>query len=188
MARSHSTRGGNPQASGLAAGRGLLIVVFAVAIGVLLLARVVGGDDDSNTPSSADKTSQPATTGGGPNVAPTPVPSTTASTIAPKKEPQTVVVLVANGRGVAGAAKANADALKVQNYNLLSPIDYPTIEASTAVYFRAGYQADALAVAKALTIDVSKVKELPATVLPIDGKTAHVVVVLGTDGQGLSPS
>ncbi len=188
MARTQSSRGSNPQAAGLAAGRGLLIVLFAVAIGVLLLARAVGPDTTAVTTGAPDGDQAGANPAGQPAPVASAVPSTTASTIPPKKEPQTVVVLVANGRGVAGAAKANADALKVQNYNLLSPVDFPSIETSTTVYFRAGYQADALAVAKVLTIDVSKVKELPASPLPIDVKTANVVVVLGTDGQGLMPS
>lgn len=191
MARIQSTRGGNSQAAGFAAGRGLLIVLFATAIGVLLLARAVDTNSgDVATGSASDGTVAAKPEDGGQDVAAssTVPPPTTASTIPPKKEPQDVVVLVANGRSVPGAAKANADALSVQNYNLLSPTDYPSPVTDTAVYFAAGYQADAIAVATALTIDVAKVVALPTTALPLDLKNAAVVVVLGTDGQGLLPS
>ncbi|MEZ5264619.1 MAG: hypothetical protein R2755_23200 [Acidimicrobiales bacterium] len=54
------------------------------------------------------------------------------------------------------------------------------------MYFSAGYQADAIAVANALTIPVSAAAELPAD-LPLDTKGANVVVVLGTDNLGLAP-
>ena len=185
MARTQTPHGGNPQASGLGAGRGVLIVVIAVAVGVLLLARATEPERGDSTAQGATATSVAAN--GKP--APTPAaPVATTSTIAPKKEPQNVVVLVANGRGVAGAAKANADALRVLNYNLLSPSDYPTVESATSVYFQPGFQADAIAIATSLKIDVARVAPMPATPLPLDVKNSNVIVVLGTDGQGLLPS
>jgi len=186
MARTQSPHGGNPQASGLAAGRGLLIVVIAVAVGVLLLARATEPERAATATESADTATSVSANG---KPAPTSAAAAaTTSTIAPKKEPQNVVVLVANGRGVAGAAKANADALRVLNYNLLSPTDYPTVESATTVYFQPGFQADAIAIATSLKIDVARVTPLPATPLPLDVKNSNVIVVLGTDGQGLMPS
>lgn len=189
MARSQSNRGGNPQAAGLAAGRGLLIVLFAAAIGVLLLARAVDPQSGENASESGAPAAEDGSGSQGDGAtAPSVASTTTASTIPAKKEPQDVVVLVANGRGVAGAAKANADALNVQNYNVLAPTDYPANEPTTTVYFTEGYQADAIAVAQLLTIEVARVTPMPANPLPLDTKNANVVVVLGTDGKGLSPS
>ena len=60
-------------------------------------------------------------------------------------------------------------------------------EAATKVYFTPDYQADAIAVAQALGIDVAAVAAAPAQAFPLDTKSAGVIVVLGTDGQGLSP-
>ena len=190
MARTQTPRGGNPQAAGFAAGRGLLIVLFATAIGVLLLAHAVDTDGAGANASSANDGNTPAKTidGGRDSPGTTEASTTTASTIPPKKEPQNVVVLVANARGVAGAAKANTDALSVQNYNVLLPTDYPSSEPATKVYFLPDYQADAIAVAQALTVDVAAATPMPADGLPLDVKNAAVVVVLGTDGQGLAPS
>jgi len=188
MARTNSTRGGSPQAAGLAAGRGLLIVLLAVVIGIMLLARAVGTDSGTVATTGGDSVAEGDAGGKDGPASTVAAPTTTASTIPPKKEPASVVVLVANGRGVKGAAKANADALRVQNYNVLSPADYPTTEAATSVYFQAGFQADAIAIAKVLNIDVAKVKELPTTPLPVDVKNANVIVVLGADGQGINPS
>jgi hypothetical protein len=185
-------RGGGPQAAGFAAGRGLLIVLFATAVGVLLLAKAVDPNGDGTTAAGTptDETVVNPEDGGQDSTTTVPgtTPTTTASTIAAAKEPQTVMVLVANGRGVAGAAKANTDALSVQNYNVLSPTDYPNTEPATKVYFTPDYQADAIAIAQALTIDVATVTAMPAEGLPLDTKGAAVVVVLGTDNQGLAPS
>ncbi len=191
MAPTSTHRGANSQATGFAAGRGLLIVLFAAAIGVLLLAKAVDPNGDRPATEAAGSGSVPAKTEDGGKDAP-PITSgatvtTPPATIAPKKEPQNVVVLVANGSGVAGAAKANSDALSVLNYNVAPATDYPSVEAATKVYFTPDYQADAIAVAQALGIDVAAVAAVPAQAFPLDTKSAGVIVVLGTDGQGLSP-
>jgi hypothetical protein len=191
MARMQPTRGGSSQAAGFAAGRGLLIVLCATAVGVLLLAKAVDPNGGDTTAGGSTTASTIGSEDGGQDVSTTVLdttPTTTASTIAAAKEPQTVMVLVANGRGVAGAAKANTDALSVQNYNVLTPTDYPNTEPATKVYFTPDYQADAIAIAQALTIDVAAVAALPAEGLPLDTKGAAVIVVLGTDNLGLAPS
>ncbi|MCC6435190.1 MAG: LytR C-terminal domain-containing protein [Acidimicrobiales bacterium] len=189
MARTQTTRGASPQAAGFAAGRGLLIVLFATAIGVLLLARAVDSDGGTAT-TDGSETAQPSAKpeDGGQDVATTvSAPTSTPATVAVAKPPAEVSVLVANGRQVPGAAKANADALAVAAYAVLQPTDFPSTATETKVYFTADYQADALAVATALAIQPSAVAELP-TDLPLDTKSANVVVVLGTDNQGLAPS
>lgn len=185
MARTQTTRGS--QASGFAAGHGVLIVLFAAAVGVLLLAKAVDSDSDG-TAAGPDVTT--TTTAGDPaaSTVPETTPTTPVPTIPPAKSPADVVVLVANGRSVPGAAKANADALAVQNYNLALPTDYTGGTEATKVYYLPDYQADAVAVAQALTIDAAAATALPPEGLPIDIGEAMVVVVLGTDGQGLAAS
>lgn len=188
MARTQTSRGASSQAAGFAAGRGLLIVLFATAIGVLLLARAVDSDSGEAATGGTVASEPSAKPEDGGQDVPTSLttPAETTTTVAVAKPPSEVSVLVANGRGVPGAAKANSDALGVAAFATLPPTDFPATATETKVYFSAGYQADAIAVANALTIPVSAAAELPAD-LPLDTKGANVVVVLGTDNLGLAP-
>ncbi len=193
MARQLPNRGANTQAGGFAAGRGLLIVLVAAAIGVLLLARAVDPDSETApTENAADDSvaaktedgakGQPANTTG-PSTATTPV------TVPPKNEPANVVVLVTNGSGIAGKAKVNTDELSINNYNILTQTDHPTPETATKVYFAAANQADAIAIAQLLSINVSAVTPMPAEGFAgLDLGGAMVLVVLGADGQGIAVS
>lgn len=186
MARTQTTRG--PQASGFAAGRGVLIVLFAAAVGVLLLAKAVDSGSDGDGTGGAATTTTAASGDPASSTVPETTPTTPVPTVPPAKDPADVIVLVANGRSVPGAAKANADALAVQNFNIATPTDYTGGSETTKVFHLPDYQADAVAVAQALTIDASAVAPLPAEGLPIEVGDAMVVVVLGADGQGLAPS
>lgn len=193
MAKQLPNRGANPQAGGFAAGRGLLIVLFAAAIGVLLLARAV--DPDSERPATENAAGGPVaakTEDGGQDQ---PSNTTGASTpvnpvtVPPKNEPSTVMVLVTNGSGIAGKAKVNTDELSINNYNILTPTDHPTPETASKVYFAPANQADAIAIAQLLSIDVSAVTPMPAGGFPgLDLGGAVVLVVLGADGQGIAVS
>lgn len=190
MAPQHAARNTKPPSGGFLAGRGVLLVLLAVAIGVLLLARAVGPDDDAVAAGGSGTATTVAGSEDGGTDTPTtqpPADEPTVTTMAPAGDPASVVVLVANARGVAGAAGANTEALKVENYNVLAATDYPNIEPATQVFFQAGHQADAVAVADALGITQASVAPIPDTGLAVDKGQAVVVVVLGQDGQGVSP-
>jgi hypothetical protein len=191
MAGTQTARSGTSQAPGFAVGRGLLLVLLAVAIGVLLLARAVdpGASSEVSTGSGTGATTATGgdAAGNGAPTATTDGPTPSVATIPPAKSPAEVTVIVANGRAVQGAAAANKEELLAKGFNALTPLDHPLV-ATTSVYFQDGYQADALNIAQALGIDVSAAVPMPETPLPVDTGDAMVVVVLGTDGQGLKPS
>src|SRR4051794_27844626 len=92
--RSAVGRGGFTRSAGAAAGRGVLLIVFALAIGILLLARAIDGNDSKVETGATVTTSAPATTGG--QGAATTAPATTATTAAlpPAHDPAQVPVLV----------------------------------------------------------------------------------------------
>lgn len=188
MARQH-VRGGNTQAQGFAAGRGLLLVLAAVALGVVILAKAVDSDAGPKAAASPKTTTTAEAGGKDPATPATDAPTTTAPTptIPPAHPAGEVPVLVANGRGVQGAAAANRDALLAKGYNTLAPSDHPPTQATTVYFADVNWQADAVAIAQAINVTNTPVP-FPANPLPIDIKSAKVVVVLGTDGQGLKPS
>ena len=185
-------RGGFTRSAGAAAGRGVLLIVFALAIGILLLARAIdGGDTTQIEAGSSGAVSSSATS---PSAPPTssaastaPAPATTA--VPPAHEPAQVPVLVLNGREIQGVARANNDALLRLGYNGLAPTNTSTAVATTNVYFNdPAFQGDALKIAEALSIPPELVVPLGTVDLGQDLKTAKVIVVLGQDGLGAKPS
>lgn len=184
--------GGFTRSAGAAAGRGVLLIVFALALGILLLARAIDGT--STKVSSGPSTSRTATSTTVAAAAPSApgsqtAPTAPATTLPPAHEAAQVAVLVLNGREVQGVARANNDVLLRMNYNGLAPSNTPAAVAATSVYFTdPAFQADAAKVAEALTIPADRVAPLGATNLNVDLKAAKVVVVLGQDGLGVKPS
>jgi hypothetical protein len=168
----------------------LLLVLFAVAIGVLLLAKALDSDSSGEragaTPKTTTSAEPGAKDGGGTTVPPA---QTTAPppTIPPAHPAGEVLVLVANGRAVQGAAGANQEALLAKGYNALAPTDHPATQATVVYFADVNWQADAVAVAQSLNI-TNTPQPFPAGGFPIEIKEAKVVVILGTDGQGLKPS
>jgi hypothetical protein len=186
-------RGGFSRSAGAAAGRGVLLIVFALAIGILLLARAIDGDSGTRLQTGAGSTA--ASDEAEPSAPPTSTaPSTAAPTtetaaIPPAHEPAEVPVLVLNGREVQGVARANNDALLRLGYNGLAPANTASAVATTNVYFTdPAFQADALKVAEALSIPAANVVPIGSVDLGQDLKAAKVVVVLGQDGLGAKPS
>ena len=121
MARSMSGR--LARSTGFAAAGGVLLIVFALAIGILLLARALDDDGSSVEAGASSKTTtsasrEPRTTPP-PSRRPRPRPRRRRSR-RPTPAGQ-VPVLVLNGRAVQGAAGANKEALLAQGYNALAP-------------------------------------------------------------------
>jgi hypothetical protein len=156
--------------------RGALLIFVAVLLGAGLLAN--GFRDDEATPTAG--TSTPTTKKGTATTA----PGATASTVVQAHDPAQVKVLVLNGSGKSGVAKAAADQLKAANFTTLDPANAKgsTITASI-VYFVAGYDADAQAIAAKLGLPASAAQPLPTPVPEsvTDAKDANVVVVVGSD-------
>jgi hypothetical protein len=96
-----------------------------------------------------------------------------------------VKVLVLNGSGKSGVAKAGKDQLAGANYTVLEPGNVAgggTVTVSI-VYFVPGYDADAGTVAAKLGLPAGAAQPLPnplpATVADAQGAT--IVVIIGTD-------
>jgi len=153
--------------------RGALLIGAAVLLGALLLANGFG-DDNVSTGSSTTPTTKPASGAS----------STTASTVVQAHDPAQVKVLVLNGSGKSGVAGSTSEQLKALNYTLLEAGNAPGGPfPQSVVYFVAGYDADAAAIAGTLGLPASAAQPLP-TPPPAsvgDPKDANVVVIVGTD-------
>lgn len=174
MTAPRRSRGGDP-----AAVRGLIVLVVAAAVGIVLLAKSGGGLTHSNT---ATKTGTTTTLAASVSTTTVPVTPTT-------HPPASVTVAVLNGTGGAepNASSENIATLKPLGYTTLPPNDVKA--QTTAVYYLAGYQADAQAIAKALGLPSSSVQPMPATPPTFAvGGTAQVYVVIGTDHSGSTSS
>jgi hypothetical protein len=172
---SHGPRSAAGNDSRTAALRGAVLIGVAVILGAVLLAQSFHG---GGTPVSAS-TSNTTTT------VKRSATSTTPTTAPQPHDPSTVKVLVLNGSGKSGIAKAGSDQLKAANYTTLDPANAPsgTPVATSVVYFTAGYQADAQQIAAKLGLAPSAVQPLPSPPPPTvgDSKGANVVVLIGTD-------
>jgi len=191
MAGQHAARGSRPARPSnptAAAGRGVAIVVLGVAVALAVLGLGFDGDGSTDAATSTTAAANGSTKGTAAGGATTTPPSATVTTIAAARPPADVTVLVVNGRGVQGAGAANNTELLAKGFNAVAPETYPTLSPTTDIFYAEGYQADALNVAQKLSIAASAVKPLPSTPFPVDRKGAKVVVLLGTDGQGLKPN
>ncbi len=197
-AGAHDAGGGFSRSAGTNAARGVMVIVAAVAVGLLLMFR---GINDSGDDTAAESTEAPAETGGegqdpagAGDTASTTVPTddasteTTSTTVsAPPRDPSEVKVLVLNGTDAdnrtAGVAGAGTDVLKPSNYVVLEPKD-ADVNGPSAVFYTEGYLAEANAVAAVFGVDpVAVVQPLDPTAAPIvDTQGANIVVRIGSDG------
>jgi hypothetical protein len=179
--RPRNASGGMPRSTGAAAGRGALLIVLGLAVGVLLLGRAL---DDApateNGTGAPPATDAPAPTGAATAQTGAPEAPTTTAAVSPLRRPEEVKVLVLNGNGVSGIARVNQEALLPEGYTTLPPADGP-LSARTVVYYTTpGFEADSRAVADLLTIPTEHVEPFPPT-SGIDPREADVVVLLGQD-------
>lgn len=174
--RRRSTPNTPPPAQGSVA-KGAILVAIAVLIGFVLIR-----DDGIRAPSSAvgadvgvdvDDTGPDATDD---------TTDTTEPAAPDARDPSEVRVLVANGTTVAGAGSRFTESLKAANYQTAAPTNAidQAVEATT-VYFTAGYEAEAQAVATVLSAPAERVEALPAAPVVDDNALANVIVVIGPD-------
>ena len=85
------------------------------------------------------------------------MPGATETTVVQAHDPAQVKVLVLNGSGKSGVAKAGKDQLAAANYTVLEPgnAEGGTVTASI-VYFVPGYDADAAAIAAKLGLPATR--------------------------------
>ena len=166
-----SSAGNNTSSAAL---RGALLIAVAVILGAALLAQ---GFRDGSSPVATNTNTTSTVKRNETNTTPT--------SAAQPHDPAAVKVLVLNGSGKSGIAKAGADQLKAANYTTLDPANAATNKAiaTSVVYFTPGYEADAQQIAAKLGLSPSAVQSLPSPPPPEigDPKDANIVVLIGTD-------
>jgi hypothetical protein len=144
---------------------------------VVLAGLVVGAVVLANTTSKPSvKLASAATT--------TTRPATTTTTAPVAHAPASVNVLVLNGVDPKKAiATPAATQIGAAGFTTLPPKDATKTVTASVVYFLAGYQPDAAAVARLLSIPPAAVVPLPTPPPPEIGDlgSAHVVVIIGPD-------
>ncbi|MEZ5207169.1 MAG: LytR C-terminal domain-containing protein [Acidimicrobiales bacterium] len=156
---------------------GVVMIVFAVLIGAFLLAKGYESEGDlvaGSSPTTVASSSGPPPTGL--TTTSTTAPSTTTT---PLKAPADVTVRAANGGGEEGVALAGTEKLAAAGYSTLGAVDAPAQTASV-VYYAAGFEGEAVEVAKVFDIPETSVEELPAAP-PTDPGGADVLVILGPE-------
>ncbi|MDE0927443.1 MAG: LytR C-terminal domain-containing protein [Acidimicrobiales bacterium] len=200
-----SKGGGLGPSNAAAAPRGVLLIVVAVALGVLLLWKGLGASEFAVTPAAEETvttTTADVTTDTGVDGEPTTVTGidgepieTTTTTLFPTVTalpPNEVTVLVANGSGIGGAAGTITDLLKPEGYVTLAPANAEPTGVS-GIYYRTGKADEAREVMEVLAPgDPMLIKILPEGGLAVPDETqervveADIVVILGSDGLIIS--
>jgi hypothetical protein len=157
--------------------RGVALIVAAVVVGVLLL-RSTDGSEPFRAPDTT--VAQPGPSANGTTTTTVKGATTTTAALAKAHEPAQVMVLVANGTSVKGAANKIATTLKGSNYLTAQPANTTAPASTSVVYFVAGYEADAKAIA-ALLKPTPGVAAMPNPMPVADIANAHVLVVLAAD-------
>lgn len=167
--------------------RGLLLIGIAVLVGALFLSKGFdnGGVslDASDLPTS--DTTIPSGVGSGTSDTTSDVIEGSGGTQTTQVPPESLLVYVANGSGVSGAAGVATTALQTAGYAAAIPPEgsAPTTPTTIVYYYQdatSNYQADAQAVAATLGAQPTAVQPLPADP-GFDIKNATVVVWLGPD-------
>lgn len=186
----HDAGGGFGQSASGNAARGALVIVAALLLGFVLLQQGLSGSDDDDSAVGATTgttaVSDDGTTGTTSIDNPDgPAEEVTTSTLGAPRPASEVAVLVLNGTDgpVAGIAGKGSDKLKTNNY-ITRDAKNASTPSPSAVYYTAGFEAEARVVAEVLGASPDAVVSAldPATVPIDDTQSANIVVVVGNDG------
>ena len=188
------------RSAGGAAGRGLVLVIIAVAIGAFLLRAGFDGTEtrsaQSSTPSAtADEASSdqedegdgaPADPSSDENGDPAEPTETTLPPPLPTREPSQVKVAAVNGTGTVGLAGRTAELLGVHGYVTGAKNAANVPVAVSVIYYRAGFSEDAKAVATHLRAPADIIAPAPEDVLALIANADEVAdfnvfVIVGAD-------
>jgi hypothetical protein len=168
------------RSAGAAAGRGALLLLIAVIIGVILLQTADEGDPTTDVQAGTDRPERTTTTEAQPDESVVPT--------VPLKPPAEVRVRVANGTATKGLGKRYRDVLVPAGYNALAAVDTSRKPvAASVVYFKAGFDREARVVAELLGIPATAVQPVP-TPPPVTDDPGDVLVVVGADGADGPPT
>lgn len=107
-------------------------------------------------------------------------PTTTTTTVPPGH----VSVLVANASGITGAAAALSAQLQASGWNMLTPTNATSDVSTSQVYYLAGFQPEAAAIATSLHLPATAAAPYTSAVPVNSIGTAEVIVVAGPDISG----
>ncbi len=187
---------------GGSAGRAIVLVIVAVALGAFLLAR---GFDDSDdiAEASPPEASEETPTNGDPDAPETggttsTSTTTTTTTTAPPvvtHPPGDVKVAVMNGTGVRGRAGRTADTLNATGFVTAPKNTQKDRVEGSVIYYRPGYGDDAKAVASVLGAPPDIITPAPATIMtlirnpesPANLEEFNIFAVIGADNVILDP-
>ena len=172
------------QGSGQGLARGVVLVAIAVVLGAVLL---LSFRDNSGSTAVGPVTDKTTTT-----KKPSGKATTTSTTVAlpALRNPAEIKVISLNGTGSGGLAKTVSTLAKTAGYtNQLAPADATAaVQAATkvsVVYFVAGLDREASALAVALGLAASAAQPLPATAITkVDLRGAQLVILAGPELVG----
>ena len=195
-------RGGLGPSNAAAAPRALLLIVVAVAIGLVLLwkgldttpgtgiSSEVADGDTSLSVVTIDQEPPDLPALDEPAVETTTTPTTTTTTTAapvPTRPPNQVRVLVANGSGVPRGASSVTATLSPAGYTTLPPANATPTDAS-GIYYRPSYSSDARGVMEVVAPgNPDLISPMPPGGIDVPDATldrvadANVVIILGSD-------
>lgn len=156
--------GVDPNVAARASRTGVAIVVVAVLVAVVVLAR---GYDSGRSEISVGSSKATTTT------------VATTTTLA-SKVPAEVKVKVVNATNVQGLAGKVRDILEGRGYTQISVGDATTKQLQTEIYYQPGAEPEAQAVARALGLGASSVKPMPDPP-PVSPADSVVLVLAGVD-------
>jgi hypothetical protein len=161
--------GGDRAPTGIAPVRAFVVLVIFVVAAITLVAvgtRPTVSGDAATPPATTTTTTSHST-----------APTTTTTTI----PHSSVKVVVANATQTNGLAAHYSTVLAAQGWAMQPGIDAATTEATSTVYYAAGQQASAAAIAATLGLKPTAVAAL-TTAAPVTGVSGdNVVVVAGAD-------
>src|SRR4051794_10136245 len=138
------------RSAGGAGARGLALLALALIIGIVLL-NATDADPPGTTVTTKSTKSSADTGSGGAGAAVTTTTVAAPTTTQPAHAPKDVKAIVANASTVKGAAAGGRNALLAAQYNVLAPANSGPLPESS-VYFTAGYDRDAQAIATVLQL------------------------------------
>lgn len=168
-----ASRSATPQNS---ATMGVVLVAVALVVGLFLLLK--GG---TSTESATDEGPSGSGSGADTEQTTTTAPPTTTP-------PAQLEVIVANGSGVGGRAKATSEVLKAVGYTAISAVDGTATE-TTTIYYIAGFETDAAGIAQAMGLGLDRMAAMPPQPPLKSGElgTAKALVLVGPDWDPANP-
>ncbi|MDA3040046.1 MAG: LytR C-terminal domain-containing protein [Actinomycetota bacterium] len=156
----------------------LLAMALALVWGASALFRTLGGTVDSSR--NPDESTTSVAEAGDPGTGTTAVGTeTTPTTVAVPHLPDQVIVRVGNGASRNGIATVGTNLVSGAGYAILGPKNAPATSQSI-VYYLEGYQADAVEVARLLSIPATQIAPMPTDPV-IQVAEAHLLAIIGAD-------